>query len=95
MNKEEKNLNNAENPKLGISDVMCSGYVIKFNEADTNGIIINNDAINIKDLDKLKVAGTIVDYAIDDTGVKIYVNFKKSPKTPKKTPKKIKTKAKI
>jgi ribosome recycling factor len=26
MNKEEKNLNNAENPKLGISDVMHSDY---------------------------------------------------------------------
>lgn len=26
MNKEEQNLNNAQNPKLGISDVSCSFY---------------------------------------------------------------------
>ena len=64
MNKN-KNLNNA-NQKMGIFDVMCSGYVIRFNEADTNGIIINKDAINIKDFEQMKVAGTIVDYEIDN-----------------------------
>ena len=74
MKKEEKNLNDAENPKLGISDVMCSGYVLRFNEADTAGIIINKDAINIKDFEQMKVAGTIVDYEIDDSGVKINKN---------------------
>ena len=74
MKKEEKNLNDAENPKLGISDVMCSGYVIRFNKADTAGIIINKDAINIKDFEQMKVAGTIVDYEIDDSGVKINKN---------------------
>jgi hypothetical protein len=75
MNKEEQNLNNAENPKLGISDVMCSGYAIRFNEADTNGIIINKDAININDFEQMKVSGTIVDYEIDDNGVKIIKKF--------------------
>ena len=70
MKTEEKNLNDAENPNFGISDVMCSGYVIRFNE-DTAGIIINKDAINIKDFEQMKVAGTIVDYEIDDSGVKI------------------------
>ena len=74
MKKEEKNLNNAENPKLGISDVMCSGYVIRFNEADPAGVIINKDAINIKDFEQMKVVGTIVDYEIDDSGVKINKN---------------------
>ena len=73
MNKEEQNLNNSEKPKLGISDV--SGYAIRFNEADTNGIIINKDAINIKDFEQMKVAGTIVDYEIDDNGVKIIKKF--------------------
>lgn len=75
MNKEEQNLNNLENPKLGISDVMCSGYTIIFNEVDVNGIIINKDAINIKDFEQMKVAGTIVDYEIDDNGVKIIKKF--------------------
>ena len=74
MNKEEQNLNNAENPKMGIYDAMCSGYVIRFNEADTNGII-NKDAINIKNFEQMKVAGTIVDYEIDDNGVKIIKKF--------------------
>lgn len=75
MNKEEQNLNNAENPKLVISDVMCSGYIIRFNEADSNGIIINKDVINIKDFEQMKVAGTIVDYEIDDNGVKVIKKF--------------------
>src|SRR5690554_4962389 len=57
-----------------IVDVMCSGYVIRFNEADTNGII-NKDAINIKDFEQMKVAGTIVNYEIDDIGVKIIKKF--------------------
>ena len=71
MNRKEQNLNNAENPKLGI---MC-GYVIRFNEADANGIIINKDAINIKDFEQMKVSGTIIDYEIDDNGVKIIKKF--------------------
>ena len=75
MNKDEQDLNNTQNPKLGISDVMCSGCAIRFNEADTNGIIINRDAINIKDFEQMKVAGTIVDYEIDDNGVKIIKKF--------------------
>jgi hypothetical protein len=75
MKKEDKNLNNAENPKLGISDVMCSVYAIRFNEADANGIIINKDAININDFEQMKVSGTIVDYEIDDNGVKIIKKF--------------------
>ena len=75
MNKEEQNLNNAETPKMGISDVMCSGYAIRFNEVNANGIIINKDAINIKDFEQMKVTGTIVDYEIDDNGVKIIKNF--------------------
>ena len=75
MNKEEQNLNNSETPKLGISDVMCSGYAIRFNESDANGITINKDAINIKDFEQMKVAGTIVDYEFDDNGVKIIKKF--------------------
>lgn len=67
--------NKPQKPKLNISDVMCSGYVIRFNEADTNGIIINKDAINIKDFEQMKVAGIIVDYEIDDNGVKIIKKF--------------------
>ena len=73
--KTEQNLNNTENPELGISDVMCSDYAIRFNEADANGIIINKDAINIKNFEQMKVAGTIVDYEIDDNGVKIIKKF--------------------
>lgn len=75
MNKKEQNLNNAKNPKLGISDVMCSGYAIRFNEADANGIIINKNAINIKDFEQMKVSGSIVDYEIDNNGVKIIKKF--------------------
>ena len=75
MSKEEQILNNEEDPKLGISNVMCSGYAIRFNEADTNGIIINKDAININDFEQMKLSGTIVDYEIDDNGVKIIKKF--------------------
>ena len=67
--------NETEQEQLRIADVMCSGYVIRFNEAGTNGIIINKDAINIKDFEQMKVAGIIVDYEIDDNGVKIIKKF--------------------
>lgn len=68
MNKEKQNLNNANSFKL-------SGYAIKFNEADANGIIISEDAINIEDFKQMKIAGTILDYEIDDNGVKIIKKF--------------------
>ncbi len=55
---------------LGEKDVLCS-IVIRFNEVDVNGIIINKDTINIKDFEQMKVAKIIVDYEIDDVGVKI------------------------
>lgn len=73
-NKQIKSLNEHQE-NLNIFDVMCSDYAIRFNEADTNGIIINKDAINIKDFEQMKVAGTIVDYEIDDNGVKIIKKF--------------------
>ena len=75
MNKNEQNLNNEVNSKFGVSDITCTGYLIRFNEVNANGIIINKDAINIEDLDHMKIAGKIVDYEIDDNGVKIIKNF--------------------
>lgn len=61
---------NDTQPLLGEKDVLCS-IVIRFNEVDVNGIIINKDTINIKDFEQMKVAKIIVDYEIDDVGVKI------------------------
>lgn len=72
---EHEKSNKKENANSDLGAVMCSGYAIIFNEADANGIIINKDAINIKDFEQMKVAGTIVDYEIDDNGVKIIKKF--------------------
>jgi hypothetical protein len=66
---------NNETTQLDISDVMCSGYVIRFNEADTNGIIISKNTINVNDFEQMKVSGRIVDYEIDDNGVKVIKKF--------------------
>lgn len=34
MNKKRQNLNNAQNPKLGISDVLCSFYDYHWKRTD-------------------------------------------------------------
>jgi hypothetical protein len=46
-----------------------SGYLIRFNESDTMGNVIDKDAISIKDLDRMKSDGIIIDYRIDNKGV--------------------------
>ncbi len=54
MNKKEQNLDNAENPKLGISDVRCSFYEFAKQYVtikDTEG---NEQKFNDKQLNEIK-----------------------------------------
>lgn len=65
-------MKNTKNEKqCAIHDVMCSGYVVRFNEPDLNGNIIKKEAINLDNFQQMKICGEIIDYEIDDNGVKI------------------------
>lgn len=55
-----------------IHDVMCSGYVVRFNEPDINGNIIKKEAINFQ---QMKIRGEIIDYEIDENGVRVIKKF--------------------
>ena len=81
MNKEEQNLNNSEKPKLNISDVMSSGYVIRFDEPDMNGQVFTKNSFDYSQFDKMKERGDIVDYSVDDKGVKIIKRINKLKQT--------------
>jgi phage head maturation protease len=62
-----KNLNRFN--ESDISDV--SGYVIRFDEPDMNGQVFTKNSFNYSQFDKMKERGDIVDYLVDDKGVKI------------------------
>jgi hypothetical protein len=62
-----KNLNRFN--ESDISDV--SGYVIRFDEPDMNGRVFTKNSFNYSQFDKMKERGDIVDYLVDDKGVKI------------------------
>ena len=70
---KENNLKNEQ--QCAIHDVMCSGYVVRFNEPDLNGNIIKKEAINLDNFQQMKIRGEIIDYEIDDNGVKIIKKF--------------------
>lgn len=70
---EKDNLKNEQ--QCAIHDVMCSGYVVRFNEPDLNGNIIKKEAINLDNFQQMKIRCEIIDYEIDDNGVKIIMNF--------------------
>ena len=51
--------------------VMSSDYVIRFDEPDHQGRIFNKNSFNYLQFDKMKERGEIVDYSVDDKGIKI------------------------
>jgi hypothetical protein len=76
--KENKIKRFNENPELNISDVMSSGYVIRFDEPDMNGRVFTKNSFNYSQFDKMKERGDIVDYSVDDKGVKIIKRISKN-----------------
>ena len=79
MEKRLKNIQTFEqHSELNISDVMSSGYVIRFDEPDMNGQIFTKNSFNYSEFDKMKERGDIVDYSVDDKGVKIIKRISKN-----------------
>jgi hypothetical protein len=76
-NKHIKRFNESEE-NLNISDVMSSGYVIRFDEPDMNGRVFTKNSFNYSQFDKMKERGDIVDYSVDDKGVKIIKRISKN-----------------
>jgi len=60
-----------KNGKLPLQNVIVSGYTIRFDEPDSNNNVIKANSFNPKDFEQMKIAGTILDYEIDDNGVKV------------------------
>jgi len=56
-----------------VSDTTYSGYVIIFNQPDSNGIVILKESVNTNNFDKMKSVGKIVDYIVDDIGIIIFI----------------------
>jgi len=54
---------------------MSCGYAIRFNEKDLNGNMILKDAVNLDNFQQMKTRGEIIDYEVDDFGVKIVKSF--------------------
>jgi hypothetical protein len=69
---------NEHQENLNISDVMSSGYVIRFDEPDMNGRVFTKNSFNYSQFDKMKERGDIADYSIDDKGVKIIKRISKN-----------------
>ena len=53
--------------------------LFKFNEPDSNGNVIKKDAIKVDDLQRMKMCGEIIDYEIDDNGVRVIKEFDLKP----------------
>lgn len=56
-------------------NIIGSGYAIRFNEKDLNGNMILKDAVNLDNFQQMKIRGEIIDYEVDNFGVKIVKNF--------------------
>jgi hypothetical protein len=68
-----------EHSSENISDVISSvSYIIKFNEPDIKGIIFTKNSFDYTQFDKLKENGEIVDYFMDDIGIKIIKRINKN-----------------
>jgi hypothetical protein len=51
------------------------GYIMIFDKPDLNGIAISKKAINLDDFEQMKKRGDIIDYEIDEKGIKITKNY--------------------
>lgn len=60
-----------ENGKLPLQNVIVSGYAIRFDEPDCNNNAIKANSFNPKDFEQMKIAGKMLDYEIDENGVKV------------------------
>jgi hypothetical protein len=80
MKKRLKNIQTFEqqSSELNISDVMSSGYVIRFDEPDMNGRVFTKNSFDYSQFDKMKERGDIVDYSVDEKGVKIIKRISKN-----------------
>ena len=67
----KKNDTSENQVQCDIQNVVCSGYVLRFNEPDSHGNVILPNSFNVKDFEQMKIAGNIIDYEIDDKGVKV------------------------
>jgi hypothetical protein len=79
MDKDNKNTEVGNTgKKLHISDVMSSSYVIRFDEPDMNGRVFTKNSFDYSQFDKMKEKGNIVDYTVDDKGIKIIKRVSKN-----------------
>lgn len=53
----------------------CTAYNIIFNEPDLNNNIYTKDSVSTEIYDKLVEKGDIIDYVIDEKGVKITIEI--------------------
>jgi hypothetical protein len=66
---ENNNLKNKQ--KRSMCNVAYIGYLVKFNEPDLNGTIIKKEAIQLDSFQQIKIRGDIIDYKIDENGLKV------------------------
>jgi hypothetical protein len=52
--------------------------VIRFDEPDMNGQVFTKNSFDYSQFDKMKERGDIVDYSVDDRGVKIIKRISKN-----------------
>lgn len=67
----KKNKTSENQAQCAIQNVVCSSYALRFNEPDSHGNVILPNSFNVKDFEQMKIAGKIIDYEIDDNGVKV------------------------
>lgn len=67
-------------------ETQVTGYIIRFNEPDENGLIFHPNCFDTNNLEQLKISGEIIDYSIDNIGVKVikehYFKINYFPATP-------------
>lgn len=54
-----------------VDDVLSCGYALRFNEPDSEGNAILSNSFDAKEFEQMKIAGDIIDYVVDDKGVKV------------------------
>lgn len=57
-----------------ITDCNITSYAVVFNVPDGNGNIITPESVNTKDLDDMKSWGKIIDYVVNEIGVKVTIS---------------------
>ena len=60
---------------IPVGDVVSS-YLIRFHEMDAGGNTYLPDSVSLDCLNNLKISGEIIDYEIDDKGIRVIKDFK-------------------